>query len=53
MSQFWFAVFIQNLFLSAPYGRNWEYLFASKHISEGAASSTYPLIWHSLMLTSC
>ncbi|KAK5113286.1 hypothetical protein LTR85_010903 [Meristemomyces frigidus] len=33
---FWFSVFIQNLFLSAPYGRNWSYLFASKHISGGA-----------------
>jgi alpha-1,3-glucan synthase len=24
-------VFIQNIFLSAPYGRNWAYLFGSKH----------------------
>lgn len=32
------AVFIQNIFLSAPYGRNWSYLFASKHISGGAVS---------------
>ncbi|KAK3069316.1 hypothetical protein LTR53_012437 [Teratosphaeriaceae sp. CCFEE 6253] len=28
---FWIAVFIQNIFLSAPYGRNWSYLFSSKH----------------------
>ncbi|KAK0793196.1 hypothetical protein LTR02_014660 [Friedmanniomyces endolithicus] len=28
---FWIAVFLQNIFLSAPYGRNWSYLFASKH----------------------
>lgn len=29
----WFmvATFIQNLFLSAPYGRNWKYLWSSKH----------------------
>jgi hypothetical protein len=29
----WFlvATFIQNVFLSAPYGRNWSYLWASKH----------------------
>lgn len=29
----WFlvAVFIQNIFLSAPYGRNWSYLWSSKH----------------------
>ncbi|KAF2163334.1 glycosyltransferase family 5 protein [Zasmidium cellare ATCC 36951] len=28
----WFllAVFIQNIFLSAPYGRNWSYLWSSK-----------------------
>ncbi|KAK3676019.1 hypothetical protein LTR78_004211 [Recurvomyces mirabilis] len=29
---FWVAVFIQNIFLSAPYGRNWAYLFSSKHV---------------------
>lgn len=23
--------FVQNVFLSAPYGRNWSYLFSSKH----------------------
>ncbi|GAB7364057.1 hypothetical protein MBLNU230_g4612t1 [Neophaeotheca triangularis] len=28
---FFFAVFIQNIFLSAPYGRNWRYLFSSQH----------------------
>ncbi|KAK5706292.1 hypothetical protein LTR97_001279 [Elasticomyces elasticus] len=28
---FWIAVFIQNIFMSAPYGRNWSYLFESKH----------------------
>ena len=28
---FCFAVFVQNLFLSAPYGRNWSYLWASNH----------------------
>lgn len=33
---FWISVFIQNIFLSAPYGRNWAYLFSSKHISHGA-----------------
>lgn len=29
----WFliAVFVQNIFLSAPYGRNWSYLWSSKH----------------------
>jgi alpha-1,3-glucan synthase len=29
---FFVAVIIQNYFLSAPYGRTWEFLFASKHI---------------------
>ncbi|EMC98218.1 glycosyltransferase family 5 protein [Baudoinia panamericana UAMH 10762] len=28
---FWIAVILQNIFLSGPYGRNWSYLFASKH----------------------
>jgi alpha-1,3-glucan synthase len=28
---FFFAVFVQNFFLSAPYGRNWAYLWSSKH----------------------
>lgn len=28
---FFVAVFIQNIFLSAPYGRNWAYLWSSKH----------------------
>ncbi|KAL2003969.1 hypothetical protein VTN02DRAFT_1265 [Thermoascus thermophilus] len=28
---FFYAVFIQNYFLSAPYGRNWLYLWSSKH----------------------
>ncbi|KAF2724832.1 glycosyltransferase family 5 protein [Polychaeton citri CBS 116435] len=28
---FLFAVFVQNIFLSAPYGRNWAYLWSSKH----------------------
>lgn len=29
----WFLVyvFIQNIFLSSPYGRNWSYLWSSKH----------------------
>ena len=29
----WFlvAVFIQNIFLSAPYGRNWSFLWSSQH----------------------
>ncbi|KXT01368.1 hypothetical protein AC578_6619 [Pseudocercospora eumusae] len=29
----WFlvAVFVQNIFLSAPFGRNWSYLWSSKH----------------------
>jgi alpha-1,3-glucan synthase len=29
---FFFAVIVQNYFLSAPYGRNWEFLFSSQHI---------------------
>ena len=28
---FFVAVIIQNYFLSAPYGRNWRYLFSSNH----------------------
>lgn len=28
---FFVAVFIQNIFLSSPYGRNWAYLWSSKH----------------------
>lgn len=28
---FFITVLIQNYFLSAPYGRNWRYLFSSKH----------------------
>ncbi|GAB7350371.1 hypothetical protein MBLNU459_g0998t1 [Dothideomycetes sp. NU459] len=28
---FFVAIFIQNYFLSAPYGRNWKYLWSSKH----------------------
>ncbi|OKL57513.1 hypothetical protein UA08_07117 [Talaromyces atroroseus] len=28
---FFYAVFIQNYWLSAPYGRNWLYLWSSKH----------------------
>jgi alpha-1,3-glucan synthase len=28
---FFFAVFVQNFFLSAPYGRNWAYLWNSQH----------------------
>lgn len=28
---FFIAVFIQNYFLSAPYGRNWKYLWSSDH----------------------
>ncbi|KAK3695819.1 putative cell wall alpha-1, 3-glucan synthase [Podospora appendiculata] len=29
---FFLTVVIQNYFLSAPYGRNWEFLFSSKYI---------------------
>jgi alpha-1,3-glucan synthase len=32
---FWISTFLANIFLSAPYGRNWSYLFASKHVSAG------------------
>ncbi|KKY19706.1 putative alpha-glucan synthase ags2 [Phaeomoniella chlamydospora] len=28
---FFIAVYIQNLFLSAPYGRNWKFLWSSDH----------------------
>jgi alpha-1,3-glucan synthase len=28
---FFVAIFLQNYFLSAPYGRNWKYLWSSKH----------------------
>jgi alpha-1,3-glucan synthase len=30
---FFVAVLLQNYFLSAPYGRNWFFLFSSQHIS--------------------
>ncbi|KAF2860071.1 glycosyltransferase family 5 protein [Piedraia hortae CBS 480.64] len=33
---FWIATFVQNIFLSAQYGRTWSYLFSSKHLSDGA-----------------
>ena len=33
ISWFFIAVLIQNYFLSAPYGRNWEYLWNSQHTS--------------------
>lgn len=33
---FFVAVILQNYFLSAPYGRNWFFLFSSKHLSDGA-----------------
>lgn len=29
---FFYTVIIQNFFLSAPYGRNWLYLWSSKHV---------------------
>ncbi|ORY57893.1 alpha-1,3-glucan synthase [Pseudomassariella vexata] len=29
---YFFAVVIQNYFLSAPYGRNWFFLFSSQHV---------------------
>jgi alpha-1,3-glucan synthase len=29
---FFLTVVVQNFFLSAPYGRNWEFLFYSRHI---------------------
>lgn len=32
---FFVTVILQNYFLSATYGRNWFYLFSSKHISAG------------------
>lgn len=31
MQWFFYTVFIQNYWLSAPYGRNWLYLWSSKH----------------------
>jgi alpha-1,3-glucan synthase len=33
---FFLAVLLQNYFLSAPYGRNWFFLFSSQHVSTGA-----------------
>jgi alpha-1,3-glucan synthase len=33
---FFVAVVLQNYFLSTQYGRNWFYLFSSKHLSVGA-----------------
>lgn len=33
---FFVAVLLQNYFLSAPYGRNWFFLFSSQHVSTGA-----------------
>ncbi|KAJ9654948.1 hypothetical protein H2201_008910, partial [Coniosporium apollinis] len=29
---FWFMVIVQNYWLSAPYGRNWLYLWSSQHV---------------------
>lgn len=31
MQWFFYTVFIQNYWLSAPYGRNWLYLWSSEH----------------------
>ncbi|KAI9835518.1 MAG: hypothetical protein M1819_001969 [Sarea resinae] len=31
---FFITVFIQNYFLSAPFGRNWRYLWTTKHASQ-------------------
>ncbi|KAF2765531.1 hypothetical protein EJ03DRAFT_330849 [Teratosphaeria nubilosa] len=58
---FWIATFIQNIFLSAPYGRNWSYLFASNHLSGGATFGLVVLffvviwagvLWYSSKLSS-
>ncbi|KAK4213133.1 alpha-1,3-glucan synthase [Rhypophila decipiens] len=38
---FFFAVVLQNYFLSSPYGRNWFYLFGSAHLP----------VWGTLLLT--
>ncbi|KAJ9408695.1 putative alpha-1,3-glucan synthase [Paecilomyces variotii] len=37
---FFYTVFIQNYFLSAPYGRNWLYLWSSQHAKK----------WHIVLL---
>ncbi|KAJ9640066.1 Cell wall alpha-1,3-glucan synthase ags1 [Coniosporium tulheliwenetii] len=36
ISWFFVAVVLQNYFLSAPYGRNWSYLWSSKHAPKWA-----------------
>lgn len=35
---FFVAVVVQNYWLSAPYGRNWQFLFASQHVPGWAAA---------------
>lgn len=39
---FFVAVILQNYFLSAPYGRNWFYLFSSQHLP----------VWGAILLTA-
>lgn len=35
---FFFAVIIQNYWLSAPYGRNWQFLFGSQYLADWATA---------------
>ncbi|CAJ2501836.1 Uu.00g046890.m01.CDS01 [Anthostomella pinea] len=50
---FLFAVVLQNYFLSAPYGRNWFFLFGSQHVSTGAvvllALGFFGLAWTAIL----
>ncbi|KUI63986.1 Cell wall alpha-1,3-glucan synthase mok11 [Cytospora mali] len=50
---FFLAVVIQNYWLSAPYGRNWKFLFSSKHIPGWSAVllavGFFVIVWASLL----
>jgi alpha-1,3-glucan synthase len=50
---FFVAVLVQNFFLSAPYGRNWKYLWSSQHAPQWAigllVALFFGLIWAALL----
>ena len=51
----WFliATFLQNIFLSAPYGRNWSFLFSSKHAPEWSVALLliffFVIVWATIL----
>jgi alpha-1,3-glucan synthase len=51
---FFIAVVLQNYFLAVPYGRNWFFLFSSKHVSYGAilglTAFFFVIVWTAILL---